>query len=153
MTNVLDPVPTWVIMLISAILIFAMSEIGFRLGRRRGPGTEGHDPSFLVQGCAFTVLALLLGFSFSLALGRYDARRSALLREANAIGMTYLRAQLLDPKTAVLARSELRAYVADRLSYARSDADPRQRRLADLKSAAVQPALHQRTQRYGRPQP
>ena len=84
--NFLNPVPTWVIMLGAALLIFAMNEVGFRLGRGKGPGLTSQDPSAVVQGAAFTVLALLLGFSFSLALGRYDARRAALVREATAIG-------------------------------------------------------------------
>jgi hypothetical protein len=138
MTNILDPVPTWVIMLVSALLIFAMSEAGFQLGRRSGPVTGGRDPSILVQTSAFTVLALLLGFSFSLALGRYDGRRSALLREANAINAAYLRAQVLDAKTASIERSDLRLYVEQRLAYARSDADPQQRAVADAKSTELQ---------------
>jgi hypothetical protein len=138
MSNILDPIPTWAIMLISALLIFGMSEVGFRLGRRRGPVTHGRDPSFLVQGSAFTVLALLLGFSFSLALGRYDARRSAMLREANAINIAFLRAQLLDAKTALAQRRDLDAYIDERLAYAQSDTDPSQRRIADAKSIQLQ---------------
>jgi hypothetical protein len=138
MTNILDPVPTWAIMLVSALLIFGASEVGFRMGRRRGPVTQGRDPSILVQGSAFTILALLLGFSFSLALGRYDARRSALLREANAINVAFLRAQLLDPKTATTERVNLDAYIDQRLAYAQHDEDPAQRRLAEEKSNQLQ---------------
>jgi hypothetical protein len=138
MTNILDPVPTWAIMLVSALLIFAMSEVGFQLGRRRGPVKEGRDPSILVQGSAFTVLALLLGFSFSLALNRYDARRSALLREANAINIAFLRAQLLDAKTASVERTDLDAYIDERLAYARSEANPEQRSIAEARSNQLQ---------------
>jgi hypothetical protein len=138
MSNILDLVPTWAIMVVSALLIFAMSEVGFRLGRRQGPVKEGRDPSILVQGSAFTVLALLLGFSFSLALNRYDARRSALLREANAINIAFLRAQLLDAKTASAERANLDAYIDERLAYARSDADPNQRSIAEAKSNQLQ---------------
>lgn len=138
MINILDPVPTWAIMLVSALLIFAMSEVGFRLGRSRGPVHNGRDPSILVQTSAFTVLALLLGFSFSLALGRYDGRRSALLREANAINTAFLRAQLLDGKTASAERADLQAYIDERLAYARSDADPQLRQIAEAKSTALQ---------------
>ena len=138
MTNILDPVPTWAIMLVSALLIFAMSEVGFQLGRRRGPVAEGRDPSILVQTSAFTVLALLLGFSFSLALGRYDGRRSALLREANAINSAFLRAQVLDGQTASAERGDLLVYIDERLAYAQYDADPQQRQIADAKSTALQ---------------
>ncbi len=138
MVNFLNPIPTWVIMLGSALLIFAMNEVGFRLGRGKGPGLASQDPSTVVQGAAFTILALLLGFSFSLALGRYDARRAALVREAIAIGTTYLRATLLDVKTEAAVRGELRLYVAERVEFARADAKPQQRAVAQEKSTEIQ---------------
>lgn len=138
MINFLDPIPTWLIMLVSAVLIFAMSEVGFQLARRKGPNPNGSDPSSLVQTTAFTLLALLLAFSFSLALGRYDARRGALLREANAISTTFLRSELLDARTASTVRSDLRAHIAQRIAYARADAQPDQRRLADQNSTKIQ---------------
>jgi hypothetical protein len=81
---------------------------------------------------------LLVGFSFSLALGRYDARRGTFLREANAIATTFLRTQLLDAKTATEIRSDLRAYVEERLDFARADAAPKQRTTADQDSEALQ---------------
>jgi hypothetical protein len=138
MVNFLNPIPTWAIMLGSALLIFAMNEVGFRLGDRKGPGLASQDPSTVVQGAAFTILALLLGFSFSLALGRYDARRTALVREATAIGTTFLRAKLLDANTTAAVRSDLRLYVAERIEFARADAKPQQRAVAQEKSTAIQ---------------
>jgi hypothetical protein len=125
-------------MLVSALLIFAMSEVGFRLGRRKEASLDDSDPSSLLETTAFTLLALLLGFSFSLALGRYDARRGALLREANAIGTTFLRAEFFDAKTVSAVRADLRSYVAERIAYARADAQPDQRRLADRNSTTLQ---------------
>jgi hypothetical protein len=138
MTNFLDPIPTWLIMLVSAVLIFAMSEIGFQVGRGKGPTPDGNDPSLLVQTTSFTILALLLGFSFSLALGRFDARRVTFLRESNAISTTFLRADLLDATTADAVRADLRAYVAQRLAFVRSEAKPLQRADADARSAVLQ---------------
>jgi hypothetical protein len=128
-------------MLTSGLLIFAMSEAGFQLGHRWQPVLHGRDPSNVLQTTAFTLLALLLGFSFAMALGRYDARRVTLLHEANAIATTYLRAGLLDLKSALTVRSTLREYVAERLSFARADADPQQRAVADGRSAALGRAL------------
>jgi hypothetical protein len=146
-------VPTWAIMLASALLIFAMNEVGFRLGLKKGPGLGAQDPSAVVQGTAFTVLALLLGFSFALALGRFDARRSALVREANAIGTTYLRTQLLDAPTATAVRADLRVYVAHRITFARADANPEQRADADAKSAGEQRDLWQLAMQAARRDP
>lgn len=143
MTNFLDPVPGLAIMFASALLIFAMIEVGYRLGLKKGAGLGSADPSAVVQGTAFTVLALLLGFSFALALGRFDGRRATLVREANAIGTTYLRAQLLDVPTATAVRSDLRRYEAVRLSFAQADADPEQRARADRQSDVIQGDLWQ----------
>lgn len=125
-------------MLASFIAIFALSEAGFQLGRRRESAADGKDPSWLIEGTAFTLLALLLGFSFSMALGRYDARRGTFLREANAIATTFLRAQLLDAKSAAAIRADLRAYIEERLDFARADAAPQQRAEADRDSEALQ---------------
>jgi hypothetical protein len=151
--NFLNPVPTWAIMLGAALLIFAMNEIGFRLGRGKGPGLSSEDPSAVVQAAAFTVLALLLGFSFSLALGRYDARRAALVREANAIGTTYIRARLLDSRDSEVIRSDLRSYVSQRIAFARADALPEQRALADAKSLELQRDMWQAAVRTARRDP
>lgn len=43
----------------------------------------------------FQLIFALLGFTFAMAVARYDARREMVLQEANTIGTTYLRADLL----------------------------------------------------------
>ena len=71
-------------------------EAGYRFGRARA-GTAGEAPRTHIHAILASllgVLALLLGFTFSLALQRYDSRSQSVVDEANAIGTTYLRAQL-----------------------------------------------------------
>jgi hypothetical protein len=127
-----------------------MSEAGFRFGRYRGPAQEGKDPSWLLEASAFTILSLLLGFSFSMALGRYDARRGTLLREASAINTAFLRTQLLDLGTRSAVRADLQAYVGERLAFARADAAPQQRAIADNNSTQLQRSMwHLATQAAG----
>jgi len=76
---------------LGAILI--MSEVGRRAGTRlRGRG--GYDISTL-ESAVLGLLALMIGFTFAMALARYDARRDAVLNEANSIGTTALRARML----------------------------------------------------------
>jgi hypothetical protein len=70
------------------ILTMGAAELGARIGwRRRRDAAERAEISTLT-GAALGLLALLLGFSFSLALSRYDVRRTLVLEEANAIGST-----------------------------------------------------------------
>ena len=70
-----------------------------------------------IQNAALTLLALLIGFSFSMAVGRYDQRKNYEEAEANAIGTAYLRADLLQATDAARLRELLRAYVDQRISF------------------------------------
>jgi hypothetical protein len=66
-----------------------------RRAERRDEAVEHSQESYLV-GSMLGLLALLLAFSFSMALDRYEERRHLVVQEANAIGTAYLRAQMLD---------------------------------------------------------
>ncbi len=153
MYDILNAIPTWAIMLGAASLIYVMNEIGFRLGRGKGADSAGQDPAAVVQGAAFTILALLLGFSFALGLGRYDARRATLVRESTALGTTFLRAKLLDAKTAAAARSDLRRYGEQRIAFAQADANPEQRAATQEKSIEIQRDLWSLAMRAAREDP
>ena len=81
--------PLAVIFFIGLAAILIVSEIGWQLGIR-AKGEAGSN-----FGNMLGLLALMLAFTFSMALTRFEARRDALLNEANAIGTTALRARLL----------------------------------------------------------
>ena len=53
------------------------------------------EPFGVLQAALLGLVALILAFGLTMAVGRYDARRAAVVDEANAIGTTYLRAQTL----------------------------------------------------------
>ena len=73
--------------------ILAISEIGWQLGIRT---KERAGTNFsTLESAMFGLLALMLAFTFSMAVTRFEARRDAVLNEANAIGTTALRARLL----------------------------------------------------------
>ena len=73
---------------LTVVLIAGAAQLGILIGRRlSGNETRSGDIN-TVTGAALGLLALLLGFSFSLALSRFDVRRTLVLEEANAIGST-----------------------------------------------------------------
>ena len=96
-TAALDVVPLWCIApLLFAICLFMM-DVGYRLGRWRHAHAidEKEAPVAAMTAAVLGLLAFMLAFTFSLAASRFDARRQAVLEEANAIGTTYLRSRLL----------------------------------------------------------
>ena len=83
-----------VIFLIGVAIVFLASEFGWRLGiRTKGHGASGNISA--LEQSLLGLLALMVGFTFLMALTRFEARREAVLNEANAIGTTALRARLL----------------------------------------------------------
>ncbi len=82
---------------------------------RRHPGSQDTDTFSL--SAVLGLLALLIGFTFSLALQRYDARRELVIAEANALGTTWLRSDLLEPAPRQQLRQVLRRYVANRVAF------------------------------------
>lgn len=87
---------TAVLVIVLGVVVVGAAVIGSLIGheRRRRAGSD-HTPVGVVQGALLGLVGLLLAFGLSMAVGRYDARRSLVVQEANAIGTTYLRAQLL----------------------------------------------------------
>lgn len=78
-------------------------------------GSEGY-----IVSATLGLLALLMGFTFSLAVDRYEARRMLVLQEANAIGTTYLRAQMLEPVDRARISRLLVDYTDNRLALAKA---------------------------------
>lgn len=117
LTAPLDVVPLWTMFLIYLLLLLAAVEGGYRLGRWRQVRIqdEKEQPVGAMVASILGLVALVLGFTFSLAASRFDARRLAVLEEANAIGTTWLRARLLpEPQRTEITRL-LREYVEVRV--------------------------------------
>jgi hypothetical protein len=94
-----------------------------RRNRKRVEGEERTDFSTILPA-ALTLLGLIIGFSFSMAVNRYDQRKNYEEAEANAIGTEYVRADLLPGDVAKQVRALLRKYTEQRiLFYQASDED------------------------------
>jgi hypothetical protein len=109
----LDFVPLWGILLAAVASLWVAVECGYRIGRWRHAKwpDEKEQPVGAMVASILGLLALVLGFTFSLAASRFEQRRQTVLEESNAIGTTYLRARLLpEPQRSEVARL-LREYV------------------------------------------
>lgn len=94
------------------------SAIGVYCLQRKGNLDEETLKDFgVVQAATLTLLALLIGFSFSNAVGHYDQRKNSESEEANAIGTEYLRIDFLSAKNATMARNELLKYLDLRIAF------------------------------------
>lgn len=107
-------------LIIAGILLSSMAlavELSYRIGRAREKSVSEANRAQInaIQASLLGILALLLGFTFSLALQRFDSRSQAVVNEANAIGTTYLRAQLLPPSVRPEAQKRLQSYVGLRV--------------------------------------
>jgi hypothetical protein len=92
--------------------------IGGRLGQRKDEQSEVVREDFrIIQSATLTLLGLIIGFSFSMAIGRYDLRKGYEEAEANAIGTEYVRADLLPPDEASKVRELLRQYTDLRVRF------------------------------------
>jgi hypothetical protein len=114
-------VDEWVIFVGSAIVFLACGALGQQVGRRfrRQESESALSVITSAQAATLGIFAILIGFSFSMAMTLFEQRRSLLLDEANAIGTTELRAQVLPQPYAADARRLLRDYLATRLSFHR----------------------------------
>lgn len=103
--------------------IIAFNEIGFRIGRYVQAQTDSEVKVLTgsIQASILGLLALLLGFTFSMAMQRFDDRNMALIDEANAIGTAILRIQLLPDKYKAEAGDHFRNYVKLRVDVGKVD--------------------------------
>lgn len=111
----------WLILVVffGAILAGAC-EAGFCLGRKAESRTAENTKSQLgvVEGGILAVLGLLLGFTMSMAVTRFEVRKQLVLDEANAIHTSYLRARLLPAPDSTEITDLLREYLDVRLQSA-----------------------------------
>lgn len=106
-----------VLLLVLVAGAFAASEVGYRLGRLAGPRDEVFDRQLgIVRGATFALVAFLIGFAFSGAASRYVDRLDIIVKEANALGTTWLRAQSLPEPARAKLRETLRDYTAERIA-------------------------------------
>jgi hypothetical protein len=134
---------------LSTLLVLALAgfficlEIGFRLGQRRLGKTDDREKSHTsaLQGATLGLLALLLGFTFAMAVSRYDNRKAVVLEQANAIGTAELRGRLLPAAQAEPAAKLFREYVDCWLAFRAAETDIARIKAAEARASEIENAL------------
>jgi FtsH-binding integral membrane protein len=143
-------------------LIFVLSLLLMWLSARIGSGFRKKQPNLeegvrqdldVIVAATLTLLALIIGFTFSMAINRYDQRKIYEESEANAIGTEYVRADLLPAANAAKVRTLLKDYLDQRISFYQTRDEIELRQVedrtaqleAELWSAVRAPAMAQPT--------
>jgi hypothetical protein len=121
-----------ILFFVSLLILWVAGRTGVKLSQwHRADGEAAGEAFGVVQGATLTLLALIIGFSFSMSISRYDQRKNYEEAEANAIGTEYVRLGLLSPADAAAARSLLRDYLDQRILFYESTDGDQLRQAAD----------------------
>jgi len=144
--------------LIVFTLFFFVQWLAVRIGtyfRRRQGKLQGdiREDFGLILTATLTLLGLIIGFTFSMAISRYDQRKIYEEAEANAIGTEYVRADLLPAPDAAKVRALLRDYLDQRVLFYTTRDEQRIRQInartsqlqTELWSAVLAPSAAQPT--------
>lgn len=140
------------------LLVFVLSFFVLWLSARGGVlvanrsqklGEDVREDYGVVLAASLTLLGLIIGFSFSMAVSRYDQRKNFEEAEANAIGTEYVRADLLPAADAAKVRALLLDYLDQRILFYTTRDDGQVQKInartaklqAELWSAAAVPAV------------
>jgi hypothetical protein len=131
----------FIVLLISFLLMWFSARLGLFVRERRAElKAHARQDLDLIVSATLTLLGLIIGFSFSMAISRYDLRKTYEEAEANAIGTEYLRADLLPAADRTKVRALLREYLDQRVLFYETR-DGNELRQIDAATAQLQTEL------------
>jgi hypothetical protein len=143
-----------VVLVFSFLLLWLAGRLGtwFRTRKQKLDESASADAG-LILGATLTLLGLIIGFTFSMALSRYEERKHLEAEEANAIGTEYVRGDVLPAGDAQRLHALLAQYTKQRILFYEATHEQQLRRVnadtaqlqKELWSAVVGPANSQTT--------
>jgi hypothetical protein len=129
------------VFVLSFFVLWLSARIGASVLQKQQQLKEDLREDFgVILTATLTLLGLLIGFSFSMAMSRYDQRKTYEEAEANAIGTEYVRADLLPTADAVKVRALLRNYLDQRVVFYTAT-DEQELRQMNARTAQLQTEL------------
>jgi hypothetical protein len=124
------------VFILSLVVLWLSLRVGVSIRKRRRSPEENEREDFgTVMAAILTLLSLIIGFSFSMAIFRYDQRKNLEAAEADAIGTEFVRADFLPAADAARVRSLLRHYLDQRVLFYKTRDD---RQLQEIDAATRQ---------------
>ena len=129
------------IFFIALFVLRLAARLGAYIQKKRQPLDQAErDDLGVIVAAALTLLGLIIGFTFSMAVTRYDQRKNYEEEEANAIGTEYLRVNLLPSTDSLQIHQTLREYLGQRIAFYQIR-DQAERSKIDLETARLQEQL------------
>ena len=110
----------YLVFAVSFLVMWLAARIGLFFRKKRNLEADAYPDFDLVVAATLTLLGLIIGFSFSMAITRYDQRKNCEEAEANAIATEYVRADLLPATNAASVRGLLKEYLHQRILFYRT---------------------------------
>ena len=133
-------------------LLAAAGEMGFRSGFRKRDSQDSYRSLVTsISAAMMGLLALLLGFTLSMGVSRWDERRDVIVNESNAIGTLWLRAGLLENPLRDDLRDALHDYTDIRIAMGGAGGDREALRTARTKSESLHTSIWSVVEQASRP--
>ena len=104
------------VLVVSFVVLWCAARLGGFFRRKWELEDEIREDFGVILAATLTLLGLIIGFTFSMALTRYDQRKDCEEQEANAIGTEYVRADLLSANNSQV-RALLKSYLDQRILF------------------------------------
>lgn len=129
------------IFVFSLLGLWLSAQVGVLFRKRLRPIEEEERKDLAtLEAATLSLLGLIIAFSFSMAIGRYDQRKNYEANEANAIGTEYARAGLLPTPEADNVRTLLKGFLQQRIAFY-ENRDPRQLQLISNVTDSIEQQL------------
>jgi hypothetical protein len=134
--------PSWALALVLLTIVGVATAAGYATGiYLREHEAKLREPIGVLQAALLGVVGLILAFGLTLAVGRYENRRATTVTESNAIGTTYLRAQLIAEPARTRSLALLREYTDQAIAITEEVPDSSGMRRTTAKEGGLQRRL------------
>jgi len=145
----------WVVQVLLFALLILAGDTGYRLGSHvaENTGLKAKSQISVVEASLVGVLGLLLGFTMSMVVTRFEVRKQLVLQESNAISTALLRTQLLPEPERTEIATLLRQYIGLRLQFVQAGKDPDRLQAVRRTTIGLQNQFWTKASTYGHDHP